>query len=127
MSKKSDQNPEGIQNFLSMLSKSLEKENRDKLVVGDKVILNNWPAIIYFIPKDTNISINKEFKRPNKHLIKYFKRATAIVVEINYPFDFNCRHCSNVHSHDILVNYPDLGITYHATESDFSLVDSSEE
>ena len=112
-----------ITDFLGFVFKVQKRLEKDSLKVGDRVTIDEPIFMSYFVPKGAKVSIGANYTATNKHLVKYMSKAVGIVVEVNLDFKFNCGHCSKEHTHDMLVNYPELGVTYYCKENEFTLVE----
>ena len=116
----------GFDTLLQFLANKADKEQLAPLKVGDKVVIDTPIVISYFIPEGLSSPIGKGFISPSKRLLKYFAKAQAIVIAIDLEVDYNCGHCDRTHTHDMLVNYPELGVNYYTKSSEFSLVQKKE-
>jgi len=108
--------PEHIKEFLNSLkgiSKKIDdtevKYDKDVKEIGDSVKLIGQWASSYMHDFVTKEQLSKNYDTP----IENFIGETAIVVEKDLDFKFNCGHCEETHLSDIVIYFPSKQKRYH--------------
>jgi len=126
-----NKNQEGFSSFGELLSAifqdALRDEQTTEFKVGDKVLQKERSSVTYLVPVGTKDTIGKDYKLHNKGLDKYFRQIKGIVTHVNRPFTYNCGHCSNEHTHDVIVYYKEINQSFHSSSHAMILAPKEEE
>ena len=122
--------PKEMEDFIDMMKTRVSSEyiglnasveadfDEDIKEIGDKVVVIERTSSAYMHDFNTKEQLSKNYQ----HTEECFTELEAIVVETNLDFEFNCGHCDDIHSSDLVIYYPSLEKRYHVDSRIVKLV-----